>query len=721
MFTPTFLLIAATLLPLLQFLLLIFGGRRLRRVSGILGTLLIAGSLALSIIALVEWLGRADFAGHSVEATNFRWLPAGDPATSAGALPGALDRVMQQHTTQDRSDISIGVLVDSLTISMFVMITMIALVVHLFSLSYMAGDRRLPTYYATLGLFSFAMLGLVLSNSLVQMFVFWELVGICSYLLIGHWFENRGPALASLKAVMVNRIGDIGFLAALGLLVAHIGFAGLTLFDSSGAPILGPAIRANIGVADTIGFLNYHGPGTVLGFDWVTWTGILFFVGAAAKSAQFPLHVWLPDAMEGPTPVSALIHAATMVAAGVYLIARVYPILTLDARLLIAMVGCFTLTVGALLALVQTDLKRLLAYSTISQLGFMMLFLGCGGYVAGLFHLLTHAFFKASLFLGAGAIIYGCNHVQDIRKLGGLWRKMPITAFAWLVAVLAISGTPYLSGFFSKELGLSVVAQYVDALPRYPVHSFGWATHILYWIPVGVSYLTSIYMWRGWWLVFAGKPRDEEIHAAAHESPAMTLPLLMLTGLVIASGFVFIDRLIEDSLPPATNVLAGSSPRDLNDVFHTVAGWAFAAGPIVVLLVYGRGLKFADRVRRLPVIGLFYLWLRERMFIDFFFEGVVIGIVRSFGWLSARFDRGVIDGLVRGAAALTRKLGSISAAFDAIVIDGAVNLAASAAQSTGLAAVAPQSGRLRIYLLTTLSLLAAAGAVLIITLLLKHG
>ena len=383
-------LLLAAGMPLLSFVLLIFFGRRMGYMAGAVGTLLIVVTLGLSVTASIEWVAKAEFnQRHYVEALAYPWITL----PGVGAENPATPRVLANSVG---SALVMGVLVDSLTVTMFVMVSLVASVVHLFSMAYMKEDPRYSRYFAYLGLFCFSMLGLVLANSLIQMFVFWELVGICSYLLIGFWFEKRGPALASKKAVLVNRVGDVSFLIGIGILLLHLGPASLTFFDGQGNAVLSSAVQTAVhqemgGAEGLQGFARLLSPeganylthnfgATFWGYNWLTWAGLCIFGGAMAKSAQFPLHVWLPDAMEGPTPVSALIHAATMVAAGVYLVARVFPILTMDARLVIAIIGCITLLAGALIALVQTDIKRVLAYSTISQLGYMMLFLGSGGW-----------------------------------------------------------------------------------------------------------------------------------------------------------------------------------------------------------------------------------------------------------------------------------------------------------------------------------------------------
>src|SRR5216110_253739 len=341
-------------------------------------------------------------------------------------------RAVQNFTwfTVGDNALRLGWLVDPLAAVMLMMITLVGLCIFVFSVGYMAEDKNFIRFFAYLSFFSGAMLGLVISNSLLLLFICWELVGLASYLLIGFWIDRPSAAAAAKKAFVTTRIGDLGFF--LGMLWLYHS-SGTLLFYDQGRGCLENAGLLAIGAS-------------------ATFIALLIFCGAIGKSGQFPLHVWLPDAMEGPTPVSALIHAATMVAAGVYLVARIFPVLSPDAKLFIAIIGCITLTMATLIALAQTDIKKVLAYSTLSQLGYMILALGIGSYVGGLFHLITHAFFKALLFLGSGSVIYAAHHEQELPQYGGLMKKIPFTAITFGIAVLAIAGAPYFSGFYSKHM-----------------------------------------------------------------------------------------------------------------------------------------------------------------------------------------------------------------------------------------------------------------------------
>ena len=494
--TPLLAAVLILLLPLAAFAFQTFFGKRLPGQGWYVPTAAIFIDLGLSL-----WL----FFG--------RMLPAGDPAW----------RIVTQWDFIRMTDFALplGLRIDNISVVMLIVVTTVSSLVHLFSSGYMAEDPRKGRFFGYLGLFSFSMLWLVLSDNLLGIFIGWELVGLSSYLLIGFWFERQGPPEAGMKAFIVNRVGDLGFLAALMILMWQFG-----TFD--------------LAQLETIvqGFGEHGLPADLA--PWMTWVGIGLFCGAVGKSAQFPLHVWLPDAMEGPTPVSALIHAATMVAAGVYLLVRVFFLLTADASLVIAYVGGFTALMSATIALTQWDIKRVLAYSTISQLGYMVMAIGVGAYSAGFLHLMTHAFFKACLFLGSGSVIHAMHHVyhkvhdhqrdpQDMRNMGGLRGRLPLTYWTFLIATLALAGVPLTSGFISKDAILAGSLAFAMKHPaHWPLAVFGFAAALL----------TAFYMFRLVFLTFHGEHKGQEGEAAhLHESPlSMTGPLLVLS---ILSVFFF--------------------------------------------------------------------------------------------------------------------------------------------------------------------------------------
>src|SRR5687767_2075121 len=523
---PATLLILATVIPLISFTVLVFMGRRMGKpFAGWVATAAIAASFFCSVATVWSWVsaGTPDSTsgwgmGKTPINIPFQWVPVG---------PG----IDQDHA----GFLDVGIYVDSLTVVMFCMITLVATLVHIFSIGYMADDKRFPRFFTYLSLFCFSMLGLVIGGTILQLFIFWELVGLCSYLLIGFWYEKKSASNAAIKAFVVNRVGDFGFLIGFGILFYHLG--NVTL----------PTLWGILGNAGTLnaGELPLPGGGAVT-VTLLTVIGVGLFFGAVGKSAQFPLHVWLPDAMEGPTPVSALIHAATMVAAGVYLVGRIFPILTPDAKLFIAIIGCITLTMAALIACAQTDIKKVLAYSTLSQLGYMILAMGIGSWVGGLFHLITHAFFKALLFLGSGSVIHAAHHEQEMPQYGGLMRKIPITAITFGIAVLAIAGTPFLSGYYSKDLILGNAGAFAELAHQAGRSKYYW---LLFWIPTVIAYVTAFYMTRCWMLTFWGKPRNQHLYDHAHETPILWIPLIVLAVLsVIGGSFLGVRDLLDNSI-----------------------------------------------------------------------------------------------------------------------------------------------------------------------------
>ena len=470
-------------LPLLAFIVQIFAGKRLPRQGDWVSISAIVSTLILSIIMFVKMLieYNPDFRHES----SFTWLDMGD------------------------FNIKLGFLVDNITIVMLLVVSLISTCTHIFSTQYLKGDIRYSRYFAYLGLFTFSMNGIVLANNLMSMYMFWELVGVSSYLLIGHWFEKDSAADASKKAFLTNRVGDIGFFIGIMLIYTAIGsFAFSDIFEGVSTGMI---------------------KGTTL-----TIAGVGLFLGAMGKSSQFPLHIWLPDAMEGPTPVSALMHAATMVAAGVYLSVRVFPLLTPDALLVVAYVGGITAIFAATIAITQNDIKKVLAYSTVSQLGYMILAVGTGVYTAAFFHLLTHAMFKANLFYGSGSVIHSMHHAlherhdhetdpQDMRNMGGFRKKMPITHFSMLLSTFAIAGVPLFSGFLSKDAILAGTLSFAQHNPQHillPIFGFSAAA------------ITAFYMFRMIFLTFYGEAKKPEIINDIHESPKeMTGPLVLLGGL----------------------------------------------------------------------------------------------------------------------------------------------------------------------------------------------
>jgi proton-translocating NADH-quinone oxidoreductase chain L len=726
--TPALLLVIATLLPLAGFALLLFVGRRMGTpLAGYVGTAFIGASFVCTILAMIAWYGGGTFRDHDWGFEKgpidlpIRWIPIGTPDR-----PGGLD--------QDNPGwLDVGIFVDSLTISMFAMITFVAALMHIFSIGYMHDDNRYPRFFTYLGLFCFAMLGLVIGSTLLQLFIFWELIGICSYLMIGFWYEKKSATNAAIKAFVANRVGDVGFLIGLGILLYRLG--NLTL----------PHLWIALGSAGGGGGIAVP-DGTVFSAGLLTMVGIGLFFGAIGKSAQFPLHVWLPDAMEGPTPVSALIHAATMVAAGVYLMGRIFPILTPDAKLFIAIIGVVTLTMGALIAAVQSDIKKVLAFSTISQLGYMMLAIGVGSWVGGLFHLITHAFFKALLFLGAGSVIHAAGHEQEMSEFGGLIRKVPVTAVAFLFGVFAIYGVGIgsigFSGYYSKEMILSHAGAFV-ALSRQLGKSEGYS--LLFILPTIVAFVTPFYMMRCWMLTFWGRPRDLRLFAGARETQIMAGPLIVLGILALISGkFMNVQEMLEGSIKentaycrlsnptfagfnsawPGNPPLADVTPMTTAQVAqiagrervtHQLGFWGYTVGIGTAFLLYINGLGLARALLKFPLFRWLRHWLHERMYFDELYFAVFVAVIVGLSKLSAWFDAVVIDGAVNLLAATVRNFSLLIGWNDQHIVDGIVNGVADLTQDLGAAVRAPQTGRIRFYvtLLMCAVAMGAAGALLV--------
>ena len=541
------------------------------------------------------------FLQRSSNAVRLSLLSAGVTFGYAISLLGENGTYSFPWATIGNFSINIGIKLDQLSTGMMIVVTGVGLLVHIFSLAYMKDDVAKARYFTGLSLFMFSMTGIVLADNFIMTFIFWELVGLSSYLLIGHWYQKDSAADAAKKAFLCNRVGDFGFMVGILMLwgiTGHLAFDGmkdgLTAFQTANPAIAGGVLSAAV---------------------------LCVFCGAVGKSAQLPLHVWLPDAMEGPTPVSALIHAATMVAAGVYMLFRLQFTLGfevfegLQASAVIAWTGGLTALVAALMATQQDDIKRILAYSTLSQLGYMVMAVGLVSGEAGMFHLFTHAWFKALLFLGSGAVIYACHHEQDIWKMGGLLKKMPITGITFAIGFAALIAVPFTSGFFSKEQILEA------AYEKQPV---------LFWIAALVAVLTPFYMTRLFVVAFLGKPKSENADHAHEVGPLMFGPLVVLAILGLIAGFPFVA---------AKFAPAYTQPEHLIH-FGTVTYVSIAA---LVIGVLGGFLLYADKNRDPVSIPLF----RNRFYIDGIYDNFLVRYFQdAFAAIVAFFDEFIINGLL---------------------------------------------------------------------------
>ena len=542
----------------------------------------------------------------------------------------------------------IGFLVDTLTATMMVVVTSVSLAVHVYTIGYMEEDEGYQRFFSYISLFTFSMLMLVMSNNFLQLFFGWEAVGLVSYLLIGFWYKKPTAIHANLKAFLVNRVGDFGFLLGIGLLFAYAG-------SLNYAEVFA---QSNTLVGQTISLI----PGSEVSL--ITVACICLFIGAMGKSAQFPLHVWLPDSMEGPTPISALIHAATMVTAGIFMVARMSPLFELSDTALsfVMVIGAITALFMGFLGIVQNDIKRVVAYSTLSQLGYMTVALGASAYSVAIFHLVTHAFFKALLFLAAGSVIIGMHHEQDIRKMGGLWRHMPITYAVSLLGSLALIGMPFFSGFYSKDMIIEAVK----------FSSQGPAAVVYPMLLLGV-FVTAFYSFRMFFMVFHGSPRWSTHEHHPHESPwVVTGPLIALAVPSVLLGIFMIGPFVfgEVMLGSITVLPSHTSMQGLRELFNgplgltlhslqTPAFWLMLAGLLSAYVLYIVRTQWPAAIQK-SFGWLHTLWM-EKYYLDRFNLWFFAGGARRLGSsLWAKADQGVIDGfLVNGSARLVTSVAAV--------------------------------------------------------------
>ncbi|MBA3613333.1 MAG: NADH-quinone oxidoreductase subunit L [Nitrospirales bacterium] len=586
-------------LPLLAFVILGLFGHWIKDRSHWVAVPAVLGSFLLSIMALIDVAG-----GQTLQIPLYTWADSGN------------------------LHIAIGLFVDQLTVAMLLLVTIVSSLVHVYTIGYMHGEPGYARFFSNIALFTFSMLMLVMSDNFLQLFVFWEAVGLCSYLLIGHWYERESARAAATKAFLVNRVGDFGFM--LGILLIFVTFGSLQYQE-----VFSQLDQRVGGLVNLLGSVGGHWEISVM-----TLICLFLFVGAVGKSAQVPLHVWLPDAMEGPTPISALIHAATMVTAGVFMVARFAPLFNLSpvAMDVVAVVGGVTMFIGATIALTQTDIKRVVAYSTLSQLGYMMMACGLGGYIAGMYHLLTHGAFKALLFLGCGAVIIALHHEQDMKNMGGLKDKLPVTYWTFLIGALALSGFPLTAGFFSKD-ELLLAAWMSGDLGK-----------VLTVLGLLTALMTAFYSFRLVFVTFWGESRVDPHHAKhVHEpSKTMTIPLLILAVLSILAGYMGIPEFLAPAFPGAESGGGhheGSAAMGIM-VTATAMGLLGIAG---AYWVYVKSPGLPDRLAN--QWQSLYQFSLNKWFVDEVYDRtVVMPTLNLADRLWKRVDIAVIDGAVNGVA-----------------------------------------------------------------------
>jgi NADH-quinone oxidoreductase subunit L len=669
-------------IPLLTSAFIAMFARQLRRNAWIVGAgmMFVALVWSLGILASVASLGGAEHAvaEHAAEAAKYLTTPAW--------------HISWNWAKFGPFEIPMGLMVDNLTAMMLVVVTLVSFCVQVYSHGYFEpSERRFTRFYAAINLFSTGMIGLVLADNLFLLLVSWEIMGLCSYLLIGHWYEQEWPRMGQIKAFLTTRVGDVGMMVGIWVVfaVTH------TLHWSELAVAIPKAVEAGHGSLLAVG-------------------AFLIFTGAMGKSAQFPLHTWLPDAMAGPTPGSAIIHAATMVAAGVYLVGRGFMIfhnVPEWVMIVIAFIGAFTSIFAASIATLRHDIKEVLAYSTISQLGYMIMALGVGGWAAGNFHMVTHAFFKALLFLAAGSIIHAHHHNQMLHKMGGLRKKIPITFITWMVGYLALSGFPGFSGFFSKDELL---------LAAYTWHPEGLSAGVAmlpFIMALITAFLTAYYMTRATYLAFFGEPRDHHLYEHAHESPPnMTIPLIILAVPALLAGWLwaalpaewvhsesllFLERFFE--LPGLEHEVAAGAA-------HLVTLMATSAGLIGIFLGWLLYAKVKPEVRAgwIRAGKPIYTLVRNKYYVDEFYDIVAIQSTLAASRAIAWFDGNVVDGLVNLVGTIGNGIAYASGWFDKYVIDVLVTMWADIARGIAGQLRRISTGYVQQYMLTLVVVVVAS-------------
>ncbi len=712
------LLLAVPAIPFAGYLIQIFFGRFLPRKGDWMLTGGMAVVAAITVYMFFKAIGHEGlFFNESAKTEGgqiFRWL----------------------YTSPDKPsglNLTAGILYDGLGAAMLMVVGVVSFCVHLFSMGYMHGDRRYHIFFANISLFTFAMLGLVISDNILFLFIFWELMGLMSYLLIGHFSQDptshriKQAAVACKKAFMTTRVGDTCLMFGMAMTYFLLPREYNQLVEQG--LIEGEFVQASFRYTDLWNMASAvvsNGGGYPA---WMTIAGLFMFGGTMGKSAQVPLHIWLPDAMEGPTPVSAMIHAATMVASGIFLLGRIFPLLSPEVLGFVTAIGAATALFAATIGCTVFDIKGVLAYSTISQLGFMVAAIGTGalGLVAGLFHMVTHAFFKACLFMSAGSVIHGCHHEQDMRKMGGLRTKMPITFACMLICTLAIAGMPLFAGFYSKDriIASTIERTFFRATGAGEVAFNGASFFAIFALAAGAM-LTTFYMFRLIFMTFFGEPQDKHIHDHAHESPlTMTIALMILAGLGIFGGHFwlmgdllghdtwFTDLIQWQTMYPGVDLTAMNTAVISNDDGHTAHDFALGISiSVMVIGIFGASwiylFKKTDPAKITGALGPFYDLVRDKYYVDEINEAVVIKGTKRLSAIQKWIDENIIDGIVVGMGRLGKAIGFLSAWIDKHIVDGLVNWVGNTTQAFGSVMRLFQTGRIQQYVS-----FAVGGAVLV--------
>ncbi|NNM85981.1 MAG: hypothetical protein HKL96_09545 [Phycisphaerales bacterium] len=652
------LLSLAAALPLGTSLLLFAAPERLRRGVPYVPLAAVFVGLALAILSLAYQLNHSVASPVGIQSISMHWLSpiivSGEPhaATPSGVEP-----------LQQLGRLSFGIATDSIAVIFFVLILLLGVAIHIFSMGYLHPQRAGPLLYSLLSMLGFSLLAAVISSNLLEMIILWGIGALCIY-LICEIATPRDAArrLGSSHFFLMLLLAGLSAVAGCAMLALHGSFAMLDLFNQEGHKSLGISLMQLVQTPTPSGLLHYHTHHLFWGFDWLNCSGLLFVVAAAGLSAQFPFQFWPAESVDAPAPFNAILQGAMVSGSGAFLLARVYPVLTLDVRLVLAIIGCTSLVTGLLVALVQSDLKKVLCWTSLAMSGFTFLFFGVGDYSAALLYALINTVAFAGLFLCAGSALNSTRGERDLRRLGGLARRIPITAGLSLIIVMVLTGTIYLAGGLAVPPGVTALYDYASAMRHY-----GW---LLFWLPVCAWILLSVVLWRWWWLIFGGQTRNPGAGDIAGDSAKLTLPLL-----VVATLAVFISHPVVE----IKTILARSAPEGMiapipQDAGHSIGlavlanvKWAFVLGPIAIISVYAGGLALADKIRRFPGVNLLYMWLYRGMFFRELAETIIAGGAALAARMTSFVDRLLLSWVLMIMALGFRGIGLMLATLDARV------------------------------------------------------
>ncbi len=650
------LLSLAAALPLVTFMILFAAPERIRRIAPYLPLLAVLIGLALAILSLAYQLNPSVTSPVGAQTVSVPWL---SPLTSATGPHAAAARSLEPH--QRRWRLTFGIATDSIAVIFFSLILLLGVAIHVFSMGYLPQPRTGPLLYSLLSMLGFSLLAAVISSNLLEMIIFWGLGALCIYLVCEITTpRDAARRLGASHFFLMLLLAGLLAVAGCAMLAVHGGLAMLDMFNHEGHRSLAISLMQLVQTSTPVGLLHYHAPHLFWGFDWLNCSGLLFVAAAAGLSAQFPFQFWPAESVDAPAPFNAILQGAMVSGAGAFLLARVYPLLTLDVRLVLAIIGCASLVTGLLSALAQSDLKKVLCWTSLAMSGFTFLLFGVGDYSAALLYAIINTVAFAGLFLCAGSTLNSTRGERDLRRLGGLARRIPITAGLSLIIVMVLTGAIYLAGGLSVPPGFTALYDYASAMGRY-----GW---LLFWLPVCAWILLSVVLWRWWWLIFGGQSRNPGTGDIAGDSAKLTLPLL-----VVATLAVFISHPVVE----IKTILARSAPEQMlapppHHGGHSIGlavlanvKWAFVLGPIAIISIYAGGLALADKIRRFPGVNLLYMWLYRGMFFREIAETIIAGGAALAARITAFVDRLLLNWLLMIIALGFRSIGLMLSTLDA--------------------------------------------------------